>query len=111
MPEMTTSWTVTNWSQSNWSTKSELKDIYNVEEFDLFHQALPGNSLHYKGERCSGGKHNKVRMTGLAAVNAMGEKLPMFVMGKSAKPCCFGGVKSLPCAQKHTWMEEDFFIK
>ena len=30
------------------------------------------------------GKSSKVRLTGLAASNALGEKLPMYVIGKSA---------------------------
>ena len=66
-------------------SKYELKDIYNADEFGLFYQALPDKSLHYKGERCRGGKHSKVRLTGLAAGNATGEKLPLFVIGNSAK--------------------------
>ena len=50
-------------------SKYQLKDIYNPEKFDLFYQALPNKSLHYKGERCSGGKHSKVRLTGVAVGN------------------------------------------
>ena len=91
-----------------------MKDIYNVDEFRLFYQALPDKSLHYKDERCSGGKHSKVRLTGLAAGNATGEKLPLFVIRKSAKPRCFSGVKSLPCryrSQKRSWMDGDLFTK
>ena len=91
-----------------------MKDIYNVDEFRLFYQALPDKSLHYKDERCSGGKHSKVRLTGLAAGNATGEKLPLFVIRKSAKPRCFSGVKSLPCryrSQKKSWMDGDLFTK
>ena len=49
-------------------SKHELKDIYNADEFGLFYD----KSLHYKGERCSGGKRSKVRLTGLAAGNATG---------------------------------------
>ena len=65
-----------------------------------------------KGEKCSGGKHSKVRLTGLAAGNALGERLPMFVIGKSAKPRCFKGVKTLPCryrSQKKSWMSGELF--
>ena len=47
-----------------------------------------------KVSHCSSGKHSKVRLTGLAAGNATGEKLPLFAIGKSAKPRCFSGVKS-----------------
>ena len=58
---------------------------------------MPGKSLHLKSEKCIGGKHNKVCLTGMAAANAEGEKLPMFVIGKSVKPRCFTGVINLPC--------------
>ena len=67
-PEMTASW-----SESYLPTilsKYELEDIYNADKFGLFYQDLPDKSFHYKGERCSGGKHSKVRLTRLAAGNA-----------------------------------------
>jgi len=46
-------------------------------------------TLHLKGKKCSGGKLSKVCLTGLAAGNAYGERLQMFVIGKSIKPRCF----------------------
>ena len=58
------------------------------------------------------GKHSKIRLTGLAAGNAYGERLPMFVIGKSVNPRCFKGVKTLPCryrAQKKSWMSGELF--
>lgn len=58
---------------------------------------LPDKSLHLKSEKRIGGKHNKVRLTGMAAANAEGEKLPMFVIGKSVKPRCSTGVINLHC--------------
>ena len=58
----------------------ELPDIYNTDEFGLFFQALPSKSLHLKDEKCIGGKFSKVRLTGLAAANANGEKCPVFIM-------------------------------
>ena len=64
--------------------------------------------MHFKNERCSGGKFSKVRLTGLAAARATGEKLPMFVIGKSAKPRCFKNVKNLPCrycSQNMSWID------
>lgn len=64
-------------------TNYEFRDIYNADEFGLFYKALPRGSLHLKGEKCVGGKHSKECITGLAATNAEGEKLPMFVIGKS----------------------------
>ena len=71
--------------------------IYNADKFGLLYQALPDKSFHYKGEFCNGGQPSKVTITGLAAGNATGEKLPLLVIGKAAKPRCFSGVKSLAC--------------
>ena len=65
-PEMTANWSETY--LSNILSKYELKHIYNADEFGLFYQALPDKSLHYKGDRCSGGKHSKEILTGLLLV-------------------------------------------
>ena len=56
------------------------------------------------------GKSSKVRLTGLAASNALGEKRPMYVIGKNANPRCFKHIKSLPCKytnQAKSWMDSD----
>ena len=109
--------TVTPGMTANWSktylptilSKYVLKDIYNGNEFGLFYQALPDKSSHYKGERCSGGKYIKVRLTGLPAGNATVERLPLFVIVRSAKPLYLSGIKILSSryhSQKRTeWME------
>ena len=100
--------------QQNVISKYDLKDIYNTDEFGLFYQSLPDKSLRYTGERCSGGKHSKVRLTGLAAGKSTVEKLPLFVIRKSVKPRCFNGVKSLPYrhrSQKKSWMDGDLFTE
>ena len=107
---MTSSWLETELPTvlSNYA----LGDVFNADEFGLFFKALPTKSLHWKGERCSGGKRSKVRITGLAAASATGEKLPMFVIGKSRKPRAFKGVKHLPCryrSQKKSWMSAELF--
>ena len=90
-PEMTASWSEAYFPTTLW--KYELKDIYNADEFGLFYQELPGKSLDYKDERCSGGTYSKVRLTRLAVGNVIGEKVTLFVIGKSPKPRCFSGVK------------------
>ena len=49
-------------------------------------------------------------MIGLAAEYAYGERVQMFVTGKSVKPRCFKGVKTLLCrycAQHKSWMSEE----
>ena len=98
------------WTEANLPTilgNYKLDQIYGADEFGLFHQAHPDH-LHLKNESCVGGKHSKVRLTGLTAANALGDKLPMFVIGKSKKPRCFIGLKHLPCRyrnQKKSWMD------
>ena len=90
----------------------DLENIYNDDEFDLFYQCLPDKSYQFKTEKCSGGKHSKIRITGLAAANAVGNKLPMFVIGKAKNPRCFKNIKKLPCrdrSQRKTWMDSVLF--
>ena len=85
-----------------------LKDIFNANEIGLFYKALPSKSLHFWGKHSSGRKHSKVWLTGMPASNALGEKILMFVIGKSASPRCFKHVRNLPCryqSQKKAWMD------
>ena len=66
---------------------------------------------HFKSQKCSGG-NSKVRLTGMAAGNATGEKLPMFVIGKPKIPRCFKHIKNLPCkykSQKRSRMDSQIF--
>ena len=90
----------------------EPRNIFNADEFGLFYQVLPKKTLNLKGEKCSAGKNSNIRLTGLTAANMIGEKLPMFVIGKSQKPRCFKHIKSLPCryrAQKKIWINSELF--
>ena len=108
--EMTISWSETTLPTilSNY----KLENIFNADEFGLFYQCLPDKTYHHNGEKCSGGKKNKVRLTGMAAASAVGEKLPMFVIWKSKNPRCFKNVKHLPCeykSQKKSWMNSQIF--
>ena len=93
-PEM-----VNVWSETSLPTllyNYDLKDIYNADEFGLFYQRVPNKTYQLKSEKFSGGKLSKVRITGMASANAVGDKLPMFVIGKARKPRCFKNVKFLP---------------
>ena len=84
-----------------------LEDMFNTDEFGLFYQCLPSKTYHLSGGKSSGGNNSKVRLTGTAAASETGEKLKMFVIGKSKKPRCFKNVNQLPCryrAQKKSWM-------
>ena len=69
-------------------------------------------SYQLKTEKCSGGKHSEIRITGLAAANAVGNKLPMFVIGKAKNPRCFKNIKKFPCryrSQRKSWVDSVFF--
>ena len=81
-------------------SRYELRDSYNADEFGLFYLQLPTKLFHLKSEWCARGKFSKIRLTGLAAGNWVGEKLPMLVIGKAEKPQCFKSVKSLLCQCK-----------
>ena len=95
MPEMVAGWDETKLPTllSNYG----LENIYNADEFGLFYQCLPDKLYQLKTEKCSGGKHSKIKITGLAAANAIGNKLPIFVIGKSKNPRCFKNIKKLTC--------------
>ena len=73
-----------------------LENIYNTGEFGLFYQCLPGKSYQLKTQKCSGGKHSKIRITGLAAANAVGNKLAMFVIGKAKNLRSIKIIKNFP---------------
>ena len=69
----------------------ERSDIYNTDELGLFYRRCH-KKIDLKKEKFSGGKHSKIRLTGMAAVSNTGVKLPMFVKGKSKKLRCFKGI-------------------
>lgn len=55
---------------------------------------------HLSGEKCSGGKNSKVRLTGKVAASAIGENLQMYLVGKFKHPRFFKNIKHLPCQYK-----------
>ena len=67
-PEMTAHWKETHLPTI--LSRYKLKDIFNADEFGLFFQALPNKTLELKGEKCTGGKHNKVRLAGMSVASA-----------------------------------------
>ena len=92
----------------------ELKDIWNADETGLFWRALPDKSLSMKKGRCKGGKYAKQRITVLLIANALGEKEPPIIIGRSLTPRCFKNVKDTrrPCgsyyyANKKAWMDSE----
>lgn len=67
-------------------------DIYNSDETALFWQCLPDKTLAFKGQKCTGGKLSKNRVSILLTVNMSGtDKRELLVIGKYANPRCFKG--------------------
>lgn len=88
-------------------------NIFNVDETGLFYKCTPDKTLTFKGERCSGGKHSKERVTLLIGANMDGtEKLPLLMVGKSKNPRCLKHVKTMPIdykGNKKAWMTSEIF--
>ena len=93
----------------------EPRDRYNADETGLLWKATPTQTLHFKGQKCSGGKNSKERVTVLVACNQDGtDKLPLLVIGKYAKPRCFRGsnMDLIPVtykSQKKAWLDSVLF--
>ncbi|XP_017475007.1 PREDICTED: tigger transposable element-derived protein 6-like [Rhagoletis zephyria] len=88
------------------------EDIYNADESGLFFRALPDKTLALKSEKCVGGKLSKERLTILFCANMAGDKEPLLVIGKAARPRAF---KHVPIAKlpvdwksnKKAWMTRE----
>ena len=89
------------------------QDILNMDEIGKFYRALPNKSLSEAAKQCRGGKQSKERITWAFFVNAAGGKEKPTVIGKSANPHCFKGIKdlsNLPCTyfhRKKAWIDFD----
>lgn len=79
-PAMTEAWT--HHTLPELLAQYEHKDIFNADETGLFYKLLPNKTLAFKGERCSGGKQSKDRITVHVGASMLGEKLPLLCIGK-----------------------------
>ena len=70
----------------------------NMDETGCFLKALPEKGFGRKGEKCSGGKKSKQRMTVAFFSNAEGETEKLVIIWKYENPRCFSRVEksSLP---------------
>lgn len=88
--------------------KYAASDGYNAGETGLFFEMLPAKILVFKGKQFYEGKQSKKRATVLLCANRNGsDKWPLIIIGKSAKPRCFKGMKNLPVkyvANSHSLM-------
>ena len=91
--------------------KFQMGNIFNIDETGLFWKLLPERTLQFKGIDCKGGKHAKDRITILVGASALGEKLPLMVIGKSQKPRCFAN-SHIPIdyqSNSKAWMNSNLF--
>lgn len=109
---------VEDWVKTVWpSLRKDYADenIFNADETGLFFKMLPERTFKFKGEKLSGVKTSKERITVLVAANMTGSiKRKLLVIGKSKSPRCFKNVKSLPVnyeAQRKAWMTSELFEK
>ncbi len=103
--------TVASWKDKlqNIVAGYEAKDIYNGDETGLFYRAFPNKTLCLRGEKCTGGKISKERLTIFVCGNMCGDLEMPLVIGKAKKPRCFNNVKiqSLPVIWRNntkSWM-------
>jgi len=72
-------------------------NIFNAGETGIFFRCLPDSTQSHGGDDCRNGERSKERVTVLLCTNMSGtEKIKPLLIGKSAKPKCFKGIKSLP---------------
>jgi hypothetical protein len=107
---------VDQWHQTVWQNileEYDTRNIYNADETSLFYKLLPNRTLAFKGQKCTGGKLSKERLTLLLCANFDGsDKYPLLVIGKSAKPRCFKNRLTLPTEYTHNkkaWMTSGLF--
>lgn len=90
-----------------------MKDVFNMDETGLFYRLQADHSLATK--QLEGRKQDKERLTVVICCNEDGsEKIPLWIIGKYAKPRCFKNVNmnSLDCqyrANKKAWMTSVLF--
>ena len=88
-------------------------DIFIAHETGLFFRCTPDTMLPLVGERCTGGKLAKERLTVMLVCNMSGsEKLPLLVVGRYARPRSLKYVKTVPTeyvSNKKVWMLPMFF--
>ncbi|GBM54415.1 Tigger transposable element-derived protein 6 [Araneus ventricosus] len=68
------------------------RDIFNAYETGLFYLFLLDKTLCFEGEKCSGGKISKERLTLLLCCNMLGDFKTPVVIGKAKKRRCFKNI-------------------
>ncbi len=92
------------------------KDLFNADETGLFYRGLPNRTFVAKGEKPSGAKVAKERLTVLVCANQDGsEKKKLLVIGKAGRPRGFPrDLSTLPVqweSSKKAWMNGQIWAK
>ena len=90
----------------------ELAEIFNADEFGSFYPELLHKTLDLLKEKCSRGKHSKIRLTGIVAARMTAVKLPVFIEGKAKNTRCFKEIKKVVCvhnSQTKSLMDSELF--
>ena len=93
------------------------RDIYNCDETGVFFRALPQKSLIPNGGEQSGIKDSKDRFSMLVCANALGEKLKLWIIGKSKRLHSFPRYTSALeqyvtyRSNSKAWMTGDIFME
>ena len=89
-------------------------DIYNANETAIFWKLLPDRTLTFRSDDLHGSKISKERVSVMVCANMDGsDKVPLLVIGKSAKPRCFKNALTLPTqytSNKNAWMTSSVFV-
>lgn len=84
-------------------------DVFNADELGLFYKTHA-----VKKSKLNSGKSSKICVTVLVGAKMTGdEKLPLLVIGKSAKPRCFKWIKKTPIHYEYnskSWMTSVLFV-
>jgi hypothetical protein len=92
-------------------------DVYNCDETGIYWKMIPDRGL--STEKLPGVKKEKERITAHFCCNADGsDKLPVWFIGKAAKPRCFGSaninISNLNCIWRHNgkaWMVTEIMLE
>ena len=77
------------------------ENVFNMDETGLFYRLMTDKTLSLKGEKRSGGKLSKERLTVALCANMSGtDNMEPTVIGKYGNPRCFKNVTDLPCVYK-----------
>jgi hypothetical protein len=92
---------------------TDTSDVYNCDETGYFYKASPNKTLATTARQGTAG--SKERITAILCCNASGSvKLPIWIIGRSKKPQCFGVWKPehegvLYRANKKAWNNRELF--